>query len=202
MTTSLTPGTIGARLKALRKREGWTLTEVAARTGISQGTLSKLENGLTKLNFSSVLKLASGLNLPVTAFTSPEPRAEAGGSRRAVTRAGTGPRFEAQDIEYEVLADGLAGMNKVFLRARIKQHPGREPVEFRRHPGQEFIYVLSGEFELQTEVYAPIRLRQGDSLVFNSSMGHRYISISEPDTILLIEMDVASYPMVIEDLII
>ncbi len=202
MTTSLAPGMIGARLKALRKREGWTLTEVSARTGISQGTLSKLENGLTKLNFSSVVKLASGLNLPVTAFTSPEPHVEASGSRRAVTRAGMGARFQAQDIEYEVLADGLAGMNKVFLRALIKQHPDREFVEFRRHPGQEFIYVLSGEFELQTEAYAPIRLREGDSVVFDSSMGHRYVSISEPDTILLIEMEVASYPTVVEDLII
>ena len=197
--------TIGERLKALRKREGWTLMEVAARTGISQGTLSKLENGRTKLNFTSVVKLASGLNLPVTDFTDQPPALTAptmSGARRSVKRAGAGMLFQGIDMEYEVLADGLAGMRNVFLRARVKQHPNPDPVAFRRHPGQEFIYVVSGELQLETEAYAPIRLQQGDSIVFDSSMGHRYVSVSNGDTILLIEMEVASYPTIIEDLVV
>ncbi|QNA86320.1 helix-turn-helix domain-containing protein [Sphingomonas sp. So64.6b] len=202
MISTLAADTIGDRLRALRKREGWTLTEVASRTGISQGTLSKLENGRTKLNFSSVVKLASGLNLPVTDFTNAEVAPAISGARRSVTRAGAGLRFQGHDIEYEVLADGLAGMRNVFLRARIKQQPNPDPAAFRRHPGQEFIYVVSGELQLETEAYAPIRLQEGDSVVFDSSMGHRYVSVSEADTILLIEMEVASYPTVIEDLVI
>jgi transcriptional regulator with XRE-family HTH domain len=191
---------IGARLKQLRKQQGWTLTEVAGRTGISQGTLSKLENGHTRLNFTSVAKLASGLGLPVSAFTNPVAPGEVAGSRRSVARAGGGVKFRALDVDYEVLADGLAGMNRAFLRARIKQHGDTASVPFRRHPGQEFLYVISGTLELQTEAYAPLRLDEGDSVVFDSDMGHRYVSISDPDTVILIEMDIDNYSTSIEDL--
>ena len=52
---------VGFRFREIRKENGWTLSEVSKRTGISKGTLSKLENGKTQLNFSSVNKLASGL---------------------------------------------------------------------------------------------------------------------------------------------
>ena len=60
---------VGVRFREIRKENGWTLGEVSKRTGISKGTLSKLENGKTQLNFSSVNKLASGLQLPVSDLT-------------------------------------------------------------------------------------------------------------------------------------
>ena len=41
---------IGRRLRQLRKEHDWTLADVARRTGISVGTLSKLEHGKTDLN--------------------------------------------------------------------------------------------------------------------------------------------------------
>ena len=65
---------IGRRLRELRKEHDWTLAEVARRTGISVGTLSKLERGKTDLNFTSVNKLANGLGLPVTDLTNPGSR--------------------------------------------------------------------------------------------------------------------------------
>ena len=93
-------GVIGTMLRRLRREHGWTLTEVARRTGISVGTLSKLENGKTDLNFSSVNKLASGLGLRVTDLTNPG--ASIGG-QRTLTPAQSGTLFESADIDYEVL---------------------------------------------------------------------------------------------------
>ena len=40
---------VGFRFREIRKENGWTLSEVSKRTGISKGTLSKLENGKTQL---------------------------------------------------------------------------------------------------------------------------------------------------------
>lgn len=49
---------IGPRLQALRARRGLTLTEVAAATGISKSTLSRLETGQRRPSLELLLPLA------------------------------------------------------------------------------------------------------------------------------------------------
>jgi uncharacterized cupin superfamily protein len=39
--------------------------------------------------------------------------------------------------------------------------------------------VLEGEVDLYTSLYAPVRLKTGDSIYFDSAMGHAYIAASE-----------------------
>jgi uncharacterized cupin superfamily protein len=45
-----------------------------------------------------------------------------------------------------------------------------------RHEGEEFLYVLEGELELHTECYAPLVLKAGESIYFDSRMGHGYVA--------------------------
>ena len=45
-----------------------------------------------------------------------------------------------------------------------------------RHTGEEFALVLEGAVELHTELYAPARLEAGDSIYFDSTMGHAYLA--------------------------
>ena len=49
---------VGSRLKRLRVRRGVTLTALAAETGISKSTLSRLENGQRKPSLELLLPLA------------------------------------------------------------------------------------------------------------------------------------------------
>ena len=108
---------VGFRLREIRKENGWTLSEVSKRTGISKGTLSKLENGKTQLNFSSVNKLASGLQLPVSDLTNPHSIVS---GKRAVTRALSGTVFESVDMDYEVLCSDIDNAQQGFIRAVVK----------------------------------------------------------------------------------
>ena len=48
-----------------------------------------------------------------------------------------------------------------------------------RHPGEEYTYVLEGELDLHTELYAPTRMKAGDSIYFDSTMGHAYVSVGD-----------------------
>jgi quercetin dioxygenase-like cupin family protein len=48
-----------------------------------------------------------------------------------------------------------------------------------RHSGEEFAYVLEGEIEFHTEFYAPVRLKPGESVYFDSGMGHAYLAASD-----------------------
>lgn len=181
---------IGRRLRQLRKEHDWTLADVAHLTGISVGTLSKLEHGKTELNFSSVNKLANGLNIPVTDLTNPSSGMR---GRRAITMGGQGAMFEASDMVYEVLCSDVANHQQGYLKAVVKSHAFDPDMPWHRHQGQEFLYVLSGRLELHTELYQPVQLKAGDSILFDSSMGHHYVSLGRKDAEILISMSLEGY---------
>ncbi|NOX69983.1 MAG: XRE family transcriptional regulator [Gammaproteobacteria bacterium] len=194
-TRTISP--IGTQLKALRRKNNWTLSFVSKRTNISIGTLSKLENGQTSLNFTSVNKLAEGLALPVTALTSPQASAT---GRRTITRAGSGAIFQTPDSDYEILCNDLLEKNRAYLKGVIKKHSAKEIKHFRSHDGQEFLYVLAGTLELHTEFYEPVVLKTGDSIMFDSSMGHKYVSKSKKDAVILVSMSLIGYRDVTDSL--
>ncbi len=185
------PGPVAQRLKALRLEHGWTLDDVAERSGISKATLSKLENGHTNLSFASVTKLSNGLGIPFSVLTNPPGPGE--GARRSVTRGQTATVFEARDARWQVLCNDLAGQDQVYLRSTILSHELAESAPWRRHPGQEFIHVLSGVLLLYSEAYEPLELSSGDSIAFDSSMGHKYVSASVEDAEILIIMQASGY---------
>src|SRR5215217_3959099 len=56
---------IGPRLRRLRERRGLTLTALAAQTGVSKSTLSRLENGERKPSLELLLPLADAFHMPL-----------------------------------------------------------------------------------------------------------------------------------------
>lgn len=181
---------IGRRLRALRKENDWTLSDVALRTGISVSTLSKLEHGKTDLNFSSVNKLATGLGLAVTDLTNPSSQML---GRRAITIGGHGVMFNTADVDYEVLCSEVANHRQGYLKGVVRSSTFDDSLPWHRHQGQEFLYVLSGVLELYTELYEPVLLNAGDSILFDSSMGHHYVSVGPDPAEILISMSLEGY---------
>ena len=60
---------VGRRARALRKKAGLTLVELAGKAGISQGQLSRLENGQQSFRSAILLRLADGMGVrPVEFF--------------------------------------------------------------------------------------------------------------------------------------
>ena len=51
------------------------------------------------------------------------------------------------------------------------------PQDFARHPGEEFVYVLSGAIEVHFEDGQCLPLNRGDSLYFDSRLGHAYVNV-------------------------
>jgi len=52
---------IGLRVKALRETRGWSQEKLAAEANISQPTLTRLENGATNLELTTIIKVANAL---------------------------------------------------------------------------------------------------------------------------------------------
>jgi transcriptional regulator with XRE-family HTH domain len=180
-----TPGP-GEAIRALRKRIGLTLTELSGRTGLAVSTLSKLEMGHVSLSYDKLMLISKGLDVDMAELldTTPHPSGAAmHGGRRVVHRAGEGQHVQTRSYSQVYLATEL--LNKRFtpiyaeLHARTLPDFFAEFGDFIRHPGEEFTYVLEGEVAFHTELYAPLTLFAGDSIYFDSEMGHAYVKGSD-----------------------
>jgi transcriptional regulator with XRE-family HTH domain len=130
---------IASRVKALRKKNGWRLHDLSEKTGISVATLSKLENGKTKLNFSTVNKLAQGIGVAVTDLTSP---GLAHTKDTTMTLGGGGVVFETRDVDYEVLCADYTGGNQGYAKLSVKARTLDPNLPWHRHPRKR-IYLCS-----------------------------------------------------------
>jgi transcriptional regulator with XRE-family HTH domain len=176
----------GETLRATRKRAGLTLAELAGRTGLAVSTLSKLEMGHVSLSYDKLMLVSKGLGVDMAELldTTPHPGAAVPyGGRRVVQRAGEGQHVETRSYSQSYLATEL--LNKRFtpiyveLHARTLEEFFAEFGDLIRHPGEEFTYVIEGEVSFHTDLYAPLLLRAGDSIYFDSEMGHAYLRASD-----------------------
>jgi transcriptional regulator with XRE-family HTH domain len=126
---------VGSRLKRARTKRGVTLTALAAATGISKSTLSRLETGQRKPSLELLLPIAHAHQVPLDDLVgAPEvddpriqlkPRVRNGRMVVPLTRQ----------------AGGLHAW-KVIIP------PERGEPELRAHEGYEWLYVLSGRMRL------------------------------------------------------
>lgn len=169
----------GLALRALRHRKKWTLAEVGRRTGLPVSTLSKIENGKMSLSYDKLARLSAGLEIDIAQLFEAGPAAPPSSisGRRIVTRAGTGLAIETENYSHLYPAADLLSKRFIPIVAQPHARSLAEFGELIRHPGEEYAYVLEGTIELHTDLYAPTRLETGDSIYFDSGMGHAYIVV-------------------------
>jgi transcriptional regulator with XRE-family HTH domain len=172
----------GAALKALRIKHGWTLAEVSQRTGLPTSTLSKIENDKISLSFDKLARLSSGLQIDISALfrgANGEDAQPGVSGRRSIVRSGEGKAIETKNYSHLYPAWDLLNKKMIPIVAELHARSLEEFGELIRHPGEEYALVLEGEVDLYTSLYAPLRLKAGDSIYFDSGMGHAYIAASE-----------------------
>lgn len=175
---------LATKLRWLRAKGNLTLQELSQRSGISQSTLSKIENGQLSPTYEKIAALAKGLGVEVgELFKRSAPGAAYG--RRGITRRGEGVVHVSPQYDYEVLCADLSGTQFLPLFTTIKAHSVHEFPTLQRHDGEEFVYVVRGEVVLHSEFYEPLTLRVGDSCYFDSSMGHALVSAGPEDAAVL-----------------
>ncbi|WP_419816584.1 helix-turn-helix domain-containing protein [Glacieibacterium sp.] len=170
----------GAVLKALRIQRGWTLNEVSSKTGIAASTLSKVENAKMSLTYDKLLRLSEGLDVDIAQLLgSPAPGDAAPApltGRRTITRHGEGSEIDTPNYDHWYLAADLLNKQIVPIIADAKARTLAEFGELIRHSGEEYALIIEGSVEFNSELYTPVLLHQGDSIYFDSSMGHAYLA--------------------------
>ena len=180
--------TLGALLKSLRLRHGWTLREMSERTGIPLSTLSKVEHDRLTLTYDKLLKLAERLNMRLSElFAEPEDAADPPiTARRSIGKVDEAVRVETRNYDYYYLCTELRKKRMIPVLTRIRAHSREDFGELVQHSGEEFIYVLEGGVTVHTEFYDPITLKKGESIYIDSNMGHAYVVAEGYDEALLL----------------
>ncbi|WP_099826418.1 cupin domain-containing protein [Oceaniglobus indicus] len=168
---------IGSRLQAVRKRHGLSQRELAARAGLTNGTISLIEKNRTSPSVASLKSLLDAIPMSMSEFFSSFE--EEARNRRVFFRAD----------EFTELAP--AGANGLSLRqlGDATRHslqvlhetypPGADTgPKAISHTGEEAGVVVRGQIEVtvdgQTSVLSP-----GDGYLFDSTLPHRFRNTSD-----------------------
>ncbi len=171
----------GGIVKELRFRASYTLQVLAKRCGLSASTISKIESGQLSPTYETILRLADGLGVDLSALFEGSDGGRSRAGRRSVTRKGEGHSYRSPHYSYEFLSPELSRKHFTPIVATVNARDIDEFDEFSSHDGEEFIYILDGAIDFYTEHYEPIRLNAGDSCYIDSQMGHACVSVSEHD---------------------
>src|SRR3546814_10251253 len=155
--------TLGAVLRDLRARFGWTLKEMSAKCGIPVSTLSKVEHDRLTLTYDKLQQLSQRLNIRMSDLfaetsASEEPQVTA---RRSIGRIEDAFRVNTPNYDYYYLCTELRRKRMIPIITRIRARPPKEFGELVRHQVEALIYVLEARVEVLTAFYDPVVVESG-----------------------------------------
>jgi len=162
---------LGNAIRAYRYKNHLTIGEVATQAGISQGMLSKIENGQAAMSLDTLERVARALGVPVgdlfRAYDLP-----AGGARLVrsdegmeVVRGGTQRGYTYNLLAYD------KGPRRSFEPFLVTMNDETEVFPSFEHPGTEFIHLLQGRIEYRHGRHTYL-MEPGDSLTFRGDIPH------------------------------
>ncbi|GAB2671886.1 XRE family transcriptional regulator [Gordonia jinhuaensis] len=161
---------IAVQVRNLRKSAGLSVGELAAKIGISKAMLSKIENAQTSCSLSTLSRLATGLDVPVTTLfrgaDAPREAVYVENGRGAVI-VGRGTRV---GHHYELLG-ALRGQHRRLEPVLVTLTESSETHPRFQHAGTELLYMLEGVMVYQHEG-AEFTLRPGDSMLIDGEGVH------------------------------
>jgi DNA-binding transcriptional MerR regulator/quercetin dioxygenase-like cupin family protein len=167
-----------ARLRELRRRRGLTLREVAGMTGLSASFISSFERGLCGASLAALQRLTAAYGSTVSELLR-DSSVSAGrvvrADERRVVELG-GPAIRMEDLSNAPTA--LEG--QLFVIA-----PGAGSEGWYAHPGEELMFVLSGQLGVWLGDQEYYELGEGDALTFPSTLSHRFQALAAAETRLI-----------------
>ena len=155
---------VGPRLRKVRERRGITLTDVAARTGISKSTLSRLENGQRRPSLELLLPLAQTYRVPLDDLVGAP---EVGDPRIRLKPR----RVNGRTVIPLTHPGGVQAWKMVIPASQSRPEP-------RTHDGFEWLYVLTGRMRLVLGDQDLV-LEEGEAVEFDTQVPHWFGSTGE-----------------------
>jgi len=165
MDDKVTVPNVGSRIRKIRESQKLSLRALSNRCGLSANAISLIERGKNSPTVSSLHRLATALEVPITDLFQEETRVNAIQVKQA-----QGLRFQNNSTTIESLGIGLPNQQLEPFRMTIA--PGvdnlNDPIS---HPGEEFVHCLEGEVKYWVGDREFV-LNTGDSLLFDATQPH------------------------------
>ncbi|MCF8032703.1 MAG: XRE family transcriptional regulator [Desulfarculaceae bacterium] len=178
MARKVKPQSLGQRIGRLRERQEISLDTLANMTGQSVETLAQIEKDEKIPPVALLLTLSRALEVDSGELLKDEEEAEAAERRVEAVKVRT------DRYSYRVLTPEAGHRHLKSFLVTIDPSSDLEGAGYQ-HEGEEFVYVLSGEVEVQVGQNVN-RLTSGDSLHFNSSLVHTLKNPGTETTELLV----------------
>lgn len=176
---------IGKRLREIRKEKSLTINEIANIAGVSNGLISRIENGRTIPSLPVLLELINALTIDVSYFFE-------GVENKTNAKYIHITKEDQQFIEKEVEAEGF---NYYHIFSKSLNAMGFQAVILKVNPNSkrekittdawEYKYVIKGSITYIID-NEEVTLKEGDSLYFNGRLPHVPINKTQEECIMLV----------------
>lgn len=174
---------VGEMIKKLRQGAGLSLEELARRSGIQPTDLEEIENNMISPALGILTRICGGLGVGLGYFFQHGPRKQVALVRESDAKAGT--RFASKDGAdhgYEYISLGSEKRSRVMEPFLVIMDPasdasgklGKIEEKLGTHNGEEFLYVLEGEIQVDLDEQSFV-LERGDSIYYDATTPHRVL---------------------------
>lgn len=173
---------IGSNLQAVIEAKGVPLESVREALGWDQETLSRVLSDRLSPGISELLRLATFLGVGISRLLGGE---EHPGGKAVKTRRDERVGVDRKEfLHYESLASAFGGRHLEPFVVDLYRGSQSE-LDVSRHPGEEFLFVLSGELRVTVDGEA-YHLEEGDSLYFDSVLPHSLSPLAEHSRVVAV----------------
>jgi transcriptional regulator with XRE-family HTH domain len=173
---------VGEKIKRLREGAGLTIEQLAERAGMQPGELERIEREMISPALGVLTKICDGLGVRLGRFFDMGPRKYYALVRSSDEKVATRVASKSgADYGYEYTSLGFEKRQRVMEPFLITINPPSDASEMEKpstHDGEEFVYVLEGELEIQLQDESFL-LQPGDSIYYDASVPHRVLHRGE-----------------------
>jgi len=171
---------IGERLKAVRTSKGLSQRELARRVGVTNSTISLIEQDKVSPSISSLKKVLDGIPISLASFFTLE---VSDAEDCPFYRADALPDIGSGDIHYFLVGQQFPNRQMCVLREVMPA--GADTGDgMLSHAGEEGGVVVQGQVEIQVgEDYRV--LGPGEAYYFDTMLPHRFRNVGEETAIVV-----------------
>ena len=168
---------IGSRLQAIRKAHGLSQRELAARAGLTNGTISLIEQNKTSPSIASLKSLLDAIPMSIGEFFATlEDDSESKIFFSATEFTEVAPQSGLAPVSLRQL--GNASTHSLQILDETYPPGADTGPEFLTHEGEEAGVVIAGHIEVTVGMQTK-KLGPGDGYLFDSRSPHRFRNLGK-----------------------
>ena len=175
---------VGTNLRRIRTRRGLSLERLAHLSGVSRAMLGQIETGKSIPTIKILWKVANALAMPFAALTAAQGPAPVVVMRRddAKILSASEGRFTSRAL-FPFDAERRIEFYELRLAPRHVEHAEPHVAGTR-----ENLVVVQGTIEVVSGREPPVVLSEGDAVLFEADVPHRYKNLGSTEAVIYLVM--------------